>query len=311
MRLRTSRMSMCATYASAACRMTRKLRLCSPASHEFSIPFPRKINYGTPLRSRCCSPTILSPCTACSTTPLTEIGTLRTWDLPQPGYQHGLSAYNLLLLLLLAIQLPSSSSDLRVVQKFSIPLVFFFFLTSNVRIFVLFTILCHRELALATNLGQLLEAKGKQLLGSQYQDPLSGFTSLQSLSVNQPEVALQLSVLANCNLFLHVAAILLLLLPPCLQSYQLTVPVQVYWKVVLDALHVPFQQQPECILEVKKASTSPGGTWLPGATLNAAAWCLRSSIRSNGRDVAVAWRDEGSDDLLNYLRLDELRAKVW
>lgn len=47
-----------------------------------------------------------------------------------------------------------------------------------------------RETAILTNVGQLLERQGKQLLGSKYKDPLSCFSDFQEFSVANPEVAL-------------------------------------------------------------------------------------------------------------------------
>lgn len=47
-----------------------------------------------------------------------------------------------------------------------------------------------REAALRTNVGQLLEEKGREFFGSKYEDPVSSFSDLQEFSVSQPEVEL-------------------------------------------------------------------------------------------------------------------------
>ena len=39
-----------------------------------------------------------------------------------------------------------------------------------------------------TNVGQLLEKRGKEFLGSRYKDPISSFSDFQEFSVSNPEV---------------------------------------------------------------------------------------------------------------------------
>lgn len=39
-----------------------------------------------------------------------------------------------------------------------------------------------------TNVGQFLERRGKELLGSTYKDPISSFSHFQEFSVSNPEV---------------------------------------------------------------------------------------------------------------------------
>lgn len=46
-----------------------------------------------------------------------------------------------------------------------------------------------RETANLTNVGQLLERRGKEFLGSRYKDPMSSFSDFQEFSVSNPEVA--------------------------------------------------------------------------------------------------------------------------
>ena len=45
-----------------------------------------------------------------------------------------------------------------------------------------------RESAVFTNVGQLLERRGKEFLGSNYRDPITSFSSFQEFSVSSPEV---------------------------------------------------------------------------------------------------------------------------
>lgn len=45
-----------------------------------------------------------------------------------------------------------------------------------------------REAANLTNVGQLLERRGKEFLGSRYKDPISSFSDFLEFSVSNPEV---------------------------------------------------------------------------------------------------------------------------
>ncbi|CAL5374388.1 unnamed protein product [Camellia sinensis] len=65
------------------------------------------------------------------------------------------------------------------------------------------------ERAASTNVGQLLERRGKEFLDSRYKDPISSFSEFQIFSVSNPEV---------------------------------------YWKTVLDEISVSFSVPPQCIL---------------------------------------------------------------
>ncbi|XP_022885617.1 probable acyl-activating enzyme 17, peroxisomal [Olea europaea var. sylvestris] len=60
-----------------------------------------------------------------------------------------------------------------------------------------------------TNVGQLLEKRGKEFLGSKYKDPISSFLDFQEFSVSNPEV---------------------------------------YWKTILEDMNISFSVPPECIL---------------------------------------------------------------
>jgi hypothetical protein len=45
-----------------------------------------------------------------------------------------------------------------------------------------------RESVTLTNVGRLLEKRGKEFLGSLYKDPITGFADFQKFSVSNPEV---------------------------------------------------------------------------------------------------------------------------
>ncbi|KFK27630.1 hypothetical protein AALP_AA8G408100 [Arabis alpina] len=125
-----------------------------------------------------------------------------------------------------------------------------------------------------TNVGKLLESRGKEFLGEDYKNPISSFSNFQKFSVSNPEV---------------------------------------YWRTVLEELNILFSVPPKCILEKKNTSKdNPGGVWLPGAYLNPARNCLTNGFKRRSDDVVIRWRDEGSDDLpVNTMTLVELRAQVW
>ncbi|XP_065870390.1 probable acyl-activating enzyme 17, peroxisomal [Euphorbia lathyris] len=131
--------------------------------------------------------------------------------------------------------------------------------------------------ALSTNVGQLLEKRGKELLGSLYVDPISSFSALQELSVSNPGV---------------------------------------YWRTVLDELSISFSVPPRFILLENPPGESPlmnpGGQWLPGAYVNPANNCLSLNCKRSLEDKMIIWRDEGNGDLpINSMTLEQLRTEVW
>ncbi|XP_031276844.1 probable acyl-activating enzyme 17, peroxisomal [Pistacia vera] len=132
----------------------------------------------------------------------------------------------------------------------------------------------HPEAANLTNVGQLLERRGKELLGSRYKDPISSFSDFQEFSVSNPEV---------------------------------------YWKTVLDEMNISFSVPPQCILrENAYGVANPGGQWLPGAYLNPAKNCLSLKSGRSLDDIVIRWRDEGDDNLpVKSMNLKELRTEVW
>lgn len=83
------------------------------------------------------------------------------------------------------------------------------------------------EFARQTNLGRLLESKGRELLGKQYRSPTESLPELQRWSVEHPEQ---------------------------------------YFPLVWAEQSVVFHQQPHCFLDTRN-KTDPGGAWVPGAYL--------------------------------------------
>ncbi|QHN83314.1 putative acyl-activating enzyme 17, peroxisomal [Arachis hypogaea] len=133
------------------------------------------------------------------------------------------------------------------------------------------------ECALSTNVGQLLERRGKEFLGSAYKDPISSFSDFQKFSVSNPEV---------------------------------------FWKNVLDEMNISFSTPPECILRENLLGESslshPGGQWLPGASINPAKNCLVENAKRSLNDTAIIWRDENHDDLpVERMTFKELQEEVW
>ncbi|WCJ22031.1 acyl-activating enzyme 17 [Euphorbia peplus] len=135
----------------------------------------------------------------------------------------------------------------------------------------------HSESALSTNVGQLLEKHGKQLLGSLYVDPIASFSALQEFSVSNPEV---------------------------------------YWRTVLDELSISFSVPPRSVvlenLPGESLEMNPGGQWLPGAYVNPAKNCLSLNCKRSLEDKMIIWCDEGNADLpINSMTLEQLRTEVW
>ncbi|MCI03189.1 putative acyl-activating enzyme 17 peroxisomal protein, partial [Trifolium medium] len=127
-----------------------------------------------------------------------------------------------------------------------------------------------------TNVGRLLERRGKEFLGSAYKDPITSFADFQKISVSNPEV---------------------------------------YWKTVLDEMNISFSKPPECILRDNPnedgSSSYPSGQWLPGASINPAQNCLNLNGTRSLSDTVIIWRDELQDDLpLQRMTLEELRQEV-
>lgn len=70
------------------------------------------------------------------------------------------------------------------------------------------------QYAISSNVGQLLERRGKEFLGSKYKDPISSFSDFQAFSVSNPEL---------------------------------------YWKSLFEEMDISFSVQPKCILHENSA----------------------------------------------------------
>lgn len=131
--------------------------------------------------------------------------------------------------------------------------------------------------AALTNVGRLLERRGKEFLGSAYKDPITSFSDFQKFSVSNPEV---------------------------------------YWETVFEEMNISFSKPPECILRDnlpgEDRSSLPSGQWLPGASINPAQNCLNVNGNRSLNDTVIIWRDELHDDLpLQRMTLQELRQEIW
>ncbi|KAJ9560170.1 hypothetical protein OSB04_005330 [Centaurea solstitialis] len=131
--------------------------------------------------------------------------------------------------------------------------------------------------AMLTNIGRLLERRGKEFLGPSYKDPISSYSAFQEFSVSNLEV---------------------------------------FWKTILEEMGVSFSRPPQRILVDEPSEKSqllhPGGQWLPGAYVNPARNCLSLSSKRSLSDIAVIWRDEGNDEMpVNKMTVEKLRSEVW
>ncbi|KAG0616880.1 hypothetical protein M758_5G148600 [Ceratodon purpureus] len=127
------------------------------------------------------------------------------------------------------------------------------------------------EFARETNLGRLLESKGREILGKSYRCPTESLLELQRWSVEHPEQ---------------------------------------YFPLVWDEQSVVFHQQPRCFLDTSNKA-DPGGVWVPGAHLNAAECCLTAKGSKTDSSIAIVHRNEGEDDLpVGKVTLSQLRANV-
>ncbi|KAI3985576.1 hypothetical protein MKX01_033859 [Papaver californicum] len=130
--------------------------------------------------------------------------------------------------------------------------------------------------AISTNVGKILEIRGKEFLGSKYKDPISNFSDFHEFSVSKPEV---------------------------------------YWQMILDEMNISFSVPPICIFREHPTEegrlANPGGQWLPGAFLNSSENCLALNGKRRLDDIAVIWRDEGDDNLpLHQMTLKGLKEEV-
>ncbi|KAJ6759693.1 ACYL-ACTIVATING ENZYME 17 PEROXISOMAL-RELATED [Salix purpurea] len=127
------------------------------------------------------------------------------------------------------------------------------------------------EAAMLTNVGQFLERRGKELLGSTYKDPISSFSHFQEFSVSNPEV---------------------------------------YWKTVLDEMSISFSVSPHCILSENTSRPGgqwlPGAYVNPAKTCLTVN-CKRTldDVVIRWRD------EGNDDMPVSSMTLEELRSEVW
>ncbi|KAJ6291039.1 hypothetical protein OIU77_005054, partial [Salix suchowensis] len=127
------------------------------------------------------------------------------------------------------------------------------------------------EAAMLTNVGQFLERRGKELLGSTYKDPISSFSHFQEFSVSNPEV---------------------------------------YWKTVLDEMSISFSVSPHCILSENTSRPGgqwlPGAYVNPAKTCLTVN-CKRTldDVVVRWRD------EGNDDMPVSSMTLEELRSEVW
>lgn len=127
------------------------------------------------------------------------------------------------------------------------------------------------ERAASTNVGQLLERRGKEFLDSRYKDPISSFSEFQNFSVSNPEV---------------------------------------YWKTVLDEISVSFSVPPQCILRENQSHPGgqwlPGAHLNPAKNcLSLNGKKTLDDIMVIWRD------EGDDKMLVNKMTLKELRTEVW
>lgn len=77
----------------------------------------------------------------------------------------------------------------------------------------------------------------------------------------------------------------------------------------MEELSIRFLMPPTCILDTSDKSKH-GGTWFPGSVLNIAESCLMPNTKKQDNSVAIVWRDEEFDDIVNEMTLKELREQV-
>ncbi|KAF9667692.1 hypothetical protein SADUNF_Sadunf15G0050100 [Salix dunnii] len=127
------------------------------------------------------------------------------------------------------------------------------------------------EAAMLTNVGQFLERRGEELLGSAYKDPISSFSHFQEFSVSNPEV---------------------------------------YWKTVLDEMSISFSVPPRCILSENTSRPGgqwlPGAYVNPAKTC-----LTVNSKRTLDDVVIRWRDEGNDDMPVSSMTLEELRSEVW
>ncbi|XP_060204863.1 probable acyl-activating enzyme 17, peroxisomal isoform X1 [Lycium barbarum] len=122
-----------------------------------------------------------------------------------------------------------------------------------------------------TNIGKLLERRGKELLGSSYKDPISSFSDFQEFSVSNLED---------------------------------------YWKIVFEEMNISFSVSPECILRETPLHPGglwlPGARLNPAKNC-----LRLNAKRSLSDIVVITRDEGDDEAPVTRLTLEELRSAVW
>lgn len=122
-----------------------------------------------------------------------------------------------------------------------------------------------------TNIGRLLERRGKEFLGSNYKDPISSFSDFQEFSVSHLEV---------------------------------------FWKTVLEEMNVSFSVPPQCILRETPTQPGghwlPGAYLNPAKNC-----LMSNGKRSLNDMVIIYRNEGEDESPVKRLTLKELRYAVW
>lgn len=127
------------------------------------------------------------------------------------------------------------------------------------------------EKAASTNVGQLLERRGKELLGSSYKDPVTSFSEFQKFTVSNPEVA---------------------------------------WKTVLDELGISFSVPPQCILR-ESSSHPGGQWLPGAHLNSAKNCLSVNSKRNLDDTVIIWRNEGNDEIPIKKMALKELQTEVW
>ncbi|XP_004236096.1 hexanoyl-CoA synthase isoform X4 [Solanum lycopersicum] len=127
------------------------------------------------------------------------------------------------------------------------------------------------EAAKLTNIGKLLERRGKELLGSSYKNPISSFSDFQEFTVSNLEM---------------------------------------YWKIVFEEMDIFFSVSPECILHETPLHPGgqwlPGARLNPAKNC-----LRLNAKRSLSDIVVITRDEGDDEAPVTKLTLEELRSAVW
>ncbi|XP_049396073.1 probable acyl-activating enzyme 17, peroxisomal isoform X1 [Solanum stenotomum] len=127
------------------------------------------------------------------------------------------------------------------------------------------------EAAKLTNIGKLLERRGKELLGSSYKNPISSFSDFQEFTVSNLEM---------------------------------------YWKIIFEEMNISFSVSPECILLETPLHPGgqwlPGARLNPAKNC-----LRLNAKRSLSDIVVITRDEGDDEAPVTKLTLEELRSAVW